>query len=163
MPSREQLVQLYRDFDPAEPVSQATLAQFVQRNGESAETISRDLRLGLDPLGKWVITGSIGCGKSSELLKLADLLREDYAVVPLDLPNSVARVDMLQPAEILFLAGAATVKAARDLWGHEIEIASQNRLIKAFSRLVPDRDLDLNSVFEGVALFLGDLVVPGAG
>jgi energy-coupling factor transporter ATP-binding protein EcfA2 len=163
MPSREQLVQLYRDFDPAEPVSQATLSQFVERNGESAETVCDDLRLGLDPLGKWVITGSIGCGKSSELLKLADLLREDYAVVPLDLPNSVARVDLLQPAEILFLAGAATVKAARDLWGHEIETESQDRLIKAFSRLVPDRDIDLHSVFEGVALFLGDLVVPGAG
>jgi Cdc6-like AAA superfamily ATPase len=163
MPSREQLVQLYRDFDPAEPVSQATLDQFVERNGESAETILEDLRLGLDPLGKWVITGSIGCGKSSELLKLADLLREDYAVVPLDLPNSVARVDLLQPAEILFLVGAATVKAARDLWGHEIETESQDRLIKAFSRLVPDRDIDLHSVFEGVALFLGDLVAPGAG
>jgi energy-coupling factor transporter ATP-binding protein EcfA2 len=163
MPSPPQLVQLYRDFDPAEPVSQATLGQFVERRGESAQTIFEDLQLGLDPLGKWVITGSVGCGKSSELVKLADLLREDYAVVPLDLPNSVARVDMLQPAEILFLAGAATVKAARDLWGHEIETASQDRLIKAFAGLVPDRDLDLNSVFEGVALFLGDLVVPGAG
>jgi Cdc6-like AAA superfamily ATPase len=163
MPSREQLVQLYRDFDPAEPVSQATLDQFVERNGESATTIFEDLQLGLDPLGKWVITGSIGCGKSSELLKLADLLRQNYAVVPLDLPNSVARVDLLQPAEILFLAGAATVKAARELWGHEIETASKDRLIKAFAGLVPDRDLDLHSVFEGVALFLGDLVVPGAG
>src|SRR5690606_31823984 len=72
MPSREQLVQLYRDFDPAEPVSQATLGQFVERSGESAATIVEDLQLGLDPLGKWVITGSVGCGKSSELVKVAD-------------------------------------------------------------------------------------------
>ncbi|MFO7565445.1 MAG: hypothetical protein R6X02_22580 [Enhygromyxa sp.] len=163
MLSRPQLVQLYRDFDPAEPVSQATLGQFMERQGESAETICEDLQLGLEPLGKWVITGSVGCGKSSELVKLAELLRDDYAVVPLDLPNSVARVDMLQPAEILFLIGAATVKAARELWGHEIAVASQDRLIKAFSGLVSDRDLDLHSVFEGVALFLGDLIVPGAG
>ncbi len=163
MPSRPELVQLYRDFDPAEPVSQATLAQFVERRGESAATIFEDLQLGLDPLGKWVITGSVGCGKSSELLELAARLREDYAVVPLDLPNSVARVDMLQPAEIVFLIGAATVKAARELWGHEIAADSQDRLIKAFAGLVPDRELDLHSVFEGVALFLGDLVVPGAG
>jgi energy-coupling factor transporter ATP-binding protein EcfA2 len=163
MPSRPQLVQLYRDFDPAEPVSQATLDRFVERNGESARTIFEDLQLGLDPLGKWVITGSVGCGKSSELVKLSALLRDHYAVVPLDLPNSVARVDMLQPAEILFLIGAATVKAARDLWGHAIETNSQDRLLEAFAGLVPDRDLDLNSVFEGVALFLGDLVAPGAG
>jgi energy-coupling factor transporter ATP-binding protein EcfA2 len=163
MPSRVELVQLYQDFDPAEPVSQETLDQFVARSGESAKTICEDLQLGLDPLGKWVITGSVGCGKSSELVKLADLLRGDYALVPLDLPNSVARVDLLQPAEILFLVGAATVKAARDLWGHEVTAASQDQLIKAFTGLVGDRGLDLHQVFEGVALFLGDLAVPGAG
>jgi Cdc6-like AAA superfamily ATPase len=163
MPSQPELVQLYQDFDPAEPVSQETLDQFVARSGESAKTICEDLQLGLDPLGKWVITGSVGCGKSSELVKLADLLRGDYALVPLDLPNSVARVDLLQPAEILFLVGAATVKAARDLWGHEIAAASQDQLIKAFAGLVDDRSLDLHQVFEGVALFLGDLAVPGVG
>jgi hypothetical protein len=163
MPSRSELVQLYRDFDPAEPVSQETLAQFVERSGECAETIVEDLQLGLDPLGKWVITGSVGCGKSSELVKLADRLRDDYAVVPLDLPNSVTRVDMLQPAEILFLVGAATVKAARELWGHEVTPASQDQLFEAFAGLVDDRSLDLQSVFENVALFLGNLVTPGAG
>lgn len=163
MPSQHELVQLYQDFDPAEPVSQETLGQFVSRSGESARTICEDLQLGLDPIGKWVITGSVGCGKSSELVKLADLLRHDYALVPLDLPNSVARVDLLQPAEILFLIGAATVKAARDLWGHEVAMASQDRLIRAFNGVVADPELDLNQVFEGVALFLGDLAVPGVG
>lgn len=163
MLSRELLVELYQDFDPTKPVSQATLAHFVERSGESAETIFEDLQLGLDPLGKWVITGSVGCGKSSELVRLAELAREVYALIPLDLPRSVARVDLLQPAEILFLIGAATIKSARRLWGHEIDPTAQRELLDAFAKLVIDRDLDLVQVVEGVSLFLGDLVFPGAG
>ncbi|MCA9686069.1 MAG: hypothetical protein KC457_28110, partial [Myxococcales bacterium] len=65
MLTREELVRLYQDFDPAAPVSEATLNLFVARGGESASTIVEDLQLGLEPLGKWVITGSVGCGKSS--------------------------------------------------------------------------------------------------
>lgn len=163
MPAKPDLIALYQDFDPAEPLSQGTLDQFVARTGESAATICEDLQLGLDPKGKWVITGSVGCGKSSELIKLADLLHRDYALVPLDLPNSVARVDLLQPAEIVFLIGAATVKAAQELWGHEIAKEPQERLVAAFQGLVEDRHIDLHQVFEGVALFLGDLAFPGAG
>ncbi|MCA9697629.1 MAG: hypothetical protein KC431_08900 [Myxococcales bacterium] len=163
MLTREELVRLYQDFDPAAPVSEATLNLFVARGGESASTIVEDLQLGLEPLGKWVITGSVGCGKSSELVKLADLLRQDYALVPLDISNSVGRPDLLTPAEILFLIGAATVKSAQELWGHEIPKALRNELIDAFASLVTDHPLDLGGVFEGVALFLGDLAFPGAG
>jgi hypothetical protein len=67
MPSRVELVALYQDFDPAEPVSQDTLDQFVARSGESAKTICEDLQLGLDPLGKWVISRSPGRARSPPL------------------------------------------------------------------------------------------------
>ncbi|MGB1013304.1 MAG: hypothetical protein ACPG4T_04145 [Nannocystaceae bacterium] len=146
---------IYKVFDPAARVEfKDTQALYVKRPGAVADEIA-NLDLDLEPMGKWVVCGAMGSGKSSELVHLAYLLQRDHNVIGLDLPRSVARVDRLQPAEVLYLLGLAAVRAANDA-NHPVPKKTQQLLHDAFKPLaasVEDATRATAEIAKGVALF----------
>ncbi len=154
---------LYNLFDPTKRLELTDRDLYVTRPGAVAEDIARDLRDGLEPERKWVVCGSMGSGKSSELVHLGARLDNTSTVVGLDLWDSVARIDLIEPAEVLFLIGAAAVRTARDLLDHEIDDKLAVRLINAFHGLLADDDhtIDVARLLQGVALFTAGLAAPG--
>ena len=156
---------LYNLFDPTMRLEMADQDLYVERPGSVAESIAADLRLGLEPEGKWVVCGSLGCGKSSELLHLGTLLDNTHTVIGLDLPSSVARIDRIQPAEVLFLIGAAAVRTSEELLGHTIDEKLRANLLNAFKGILSSEGhaVDLGKLFQGVALFAANIAAPGVG
>ena len=142
-------------FDPTMRVEIDDQDLYVSRPGSIAQAIVDDLRLGLDPRGKWVVCGAMGSGKSTELVHLASKLASSHAVVGLDLPRSVARVDRLTAPEILYLIGLAGVRAAQELWSHPIRPESIKELHEAFTPLLAGsaHTIDPREILQGVALF----------
>ncbi len=156
---------LYNLFNPIRRLELSDQDLYVSRPGSVAEAIAADLRHGLEPEGKWVVCGSMGSGKSSELVHLGSLLDRSHVVVGLDLPESVARVDLIQPSEVLFLSGAAAVRTAREILNHEIDADLVARLLSAFKGLLSSEGhtVDLGKLLQGVALFAANLAAPGVG
>ncbi len=156
---------LYNLFNPTRRLELSDQDLYVRRPGSVAQTIAADLRHGLEPEGKWVVCGSMGSGKSSELVHLGSLLSDSHVVVGLDLPESVARVDLVQPSEVLFLIGAAAVRTAKEVLDHEVDAKLVARLLNAFQGLLSSEGhtVDLGKLLQGVALFAANLAAPGAG
>lgn len=161
----DDLRRLYRQFDHTRPLKPEDLDLFVGRPGGAADLVAEELRERLEPQGKWVICGSIGCGKSSELVQLGRLVDTSHAVVGLDLGLSVPRVDRLAPAEVVFLIGAAVVQAADQLWGHAIAADRVEGLLKAFNGVLSEegRHFDVAQLMRGVGLFIASVAAPGVG
>lgn len=155
---------LYELCDPTHRLHTAELELFVERPDSVARRIANTLRSGFDAQGKWVICGSVGAGKSTELTRLAQLLRDDFAVVGVDLWQASGRIDQITPAEILFCIGAATVRTARIRFGHEVDATLVKNLGQAFNGLLDKRhEIDVTDFMEGVALLGVDLFAPGVG
>jgi len=148
--------EMYAVFDPTARVEYEDRDLFVSRPGAVAESIADDLRLGLEKEGKWVVCGAMGSGKSSELVELAHRLQSTHAVIGLDLPQSVARIDRIQPAEVLYLVGLAAIRAARELWHHEVAELSQTALHTAFRPLLGANQVEINpgEIIQGVSLLV---------
>jgi hypothetical protein len=159
----EQWRGVYDEFDPVHRVEFDEGDLFVARPGSVAASIVDDLQLRLNPLGKWTVCGSMGTGKSSELVHLARQLWQSHAIVGLDLPRSVARVDRLQPAEVLYLIGLAAVRAAGELWGHPITGDLIAELHASFTPLLGEhsREIRPGDIIQGVALLMAHAA--GAG
>jgi len=159
----EQWKQLYAAFNPSQRLELSDADLFVERPGAIAHEIAADLQL--ETAGKWVVCGSMGSGKSSELAHLGGILQHDYAVIGLDLPNTVASIDRIQPAEVLFLIGIAAVRAAADLWSHKISDAAIQQLFSALKPLLGETNFELqpSEILQGVALFAANVAAPGAG
>ncbi len=126
--SQDEWREMYAVFNPTVRVEFEDRDLFVARPGAVLDSIADDLRLGLEQDGKWVVCGAMGSGKNSELVELAHRLYDTHAVIGLDLPRSVARIDRIQPAEVLYLIGLAAIRAARDLWDHEVAEKTQEAL-----------------------------------
>jgi hypothetical protein len=150
---------LYRLFDPKRRLESTDEDLFVERPEAVGERVVADLEF--EPSGKWIVCGSLGSGKSSELVRLGRKLWKKYSVVALDLPLSSARVDRLTPAEVLFLIGAAGIRYAKDN-AHPVPSQVENQLKEVFKGLVdPQARVNLGEVLQGVALFLGNVAAPG--
>jgi len=164
--TRDQWKQLYAVFDPSRRLEATDDDLFVIRPGAVAREIADDLQLEVS--GKWVVCGTMGSGKSSELAHLGGILKSDYAVIGLDLPNTVASIDRIQPAEVLFLIGLAAIRAARELWNHKISDDTTERLLTALKPLL-DRaphektsfELQPSDLLQGIALFAANVAAPG--
>src|SRR5436190_9834309 len=134
---REQWLKIYHQFDPALRLEAADMDLFVQRPEAASNVIAEEIQLGLEPKGKWVLCGSVGSGKSSELVRLTQLLGENsHAPIGIDLALSAARVDLLTPPEVLFLIGAGALRAGQELWGLKIPREKIEALGSAFSALL---------------------------
>jgi hypothetical protein len=155
---------LYEICDPTHRLQTGDLDLFVERPDSVARRIADTLRAGYDTKGKWIVSGSVGAGKSTELTALAQLLRDDFAVVGVDLWQSAGRIDQVTPAEILFCVGAAAVRSVKAQFGHAVDPGAVQSLGAAFEGLLDERRaVDVNEFIEGVALFGVDLFAPGAG
>jgi ABC-type transport system involved in cytochrome bd biosynthesis fused ATPase/permease subunit len=109
----EQWRTIYQIFDPTLRLEASDMDLFVQRPDSASQVIAEEIQLGLEPQGKWVLCGSVGSGKSSELVRLTQLLgTKTHAPIGIDLTLSAARVDLLTPPEVLFLIGAGALRAA---------------------------------------------------
>lgn len=160
--TREQWKALYGIFDPARRLELSEADLFVERPGTVARRIADDLAL--EPAGKWILCGSMGSGKSSELAHLGGLLQHDFAVIGLDLPNSVASIDRVQSAEVLFLIGVAAIRAAQAQWGHQVDDKALHQLVGALRPLLDKNAFEIEpaEIIQGVALFAANILAPGA-
>ncbi len=112
-------------FDPIRPVTDPALR--VEREPRYNPMVELDRRLRL-PLERmcYGVAGSVGSGKSTELLATADGLTDDALVVFVDLwrhfESSVrdpGALDHLQPWELIGLLGLSLVRAGTDRFGHD--------------------------------------------
>lgn len=154
---------LYKVCDPKERLHIDELDLFVERPDSVARKIANSLSRGFDEQGKWIICGSVGTGKSTELTKLAEILSDTYLIVGVDLWQASARIDEVNAAEILFCVGMAAVRTASDRFGHRVAPDLVKNLEAAFAGLLDDRHgIQVADLVEGVALLGFDLLAPMA-
>ncbi len=154
--------QLYKLFNPRARLEASELDLYVQRPGAVARAVMEDLEL--EPEARWIVCGSFGCGKSSELLELGRLLWDSHAVVGLDVYQSTAQINEISAAEVLFLIGAAAIQAASEHWSQPVPRGSVERLQRAFQGVMGDQGLRVapGDLLKGVALFTANLAAPGS-
>jgi hypothetical protein len=152
---------IYKVCDHRDRLHNDELDLFVER----PESVSRRIVeiLPFEESGKWLICGSVGAGKSSELIRLYQLLCDDFVVIGVDLERSTGKIEQVTPPEILFCIGAAAVRTAKERFGHDVASPSVTELCHAFEGLLDEgRTIDLLDFVSGVALFGVELLVPGA-
>ena len=161
--SRDQWRAIYNMFNPQQRLEATDRDLFVERPDSTSQAIVEEIEL--EPKGKWVLCGSMGSGKSSELVHLSEQLgRRTHATIGVDLTLSSVRVDLLTPPEVLFLIGAAVVRSAEELWNQAVPPAKVDALLGAFSGLLDPQGhaVNLSDLLQGVALFGANLLAPGA-
>ena len=119
-------------------------------------TIRRAL---LDPVHdnpKVLLFGSRGCGKSTELARVEQRLRDRFLVVGLDVGgNAMIKADLLRPEELLLLAGLAIASAAERVWGYRPQ-ADLEAMRAAIRPMVPEKlsgKIDLGALARSLVLF----------
>lgn len=130
--------ELYRRFDPE--AANDDPRWFVDRERSPIRAIRADLEAELDPLGTHaLLTGTVGTGKSTELLKLAQQRSSSNFVVFVDLVAHFNRVVQDDAAlqritawEVCFLAGLQVLRAAEEVLGYVPEGAGYDELASAW-------------------------------
>ena len=152
-------------FDPIRQLTVSESHLYVQRPHSVSERLASDILAGLYADTKWIVCGSKGSGKSTELVRLASRLQNERTVVAVDVAESVANVNTIQPAEVLFLIGAAAIRTAKEDLGYEVPAKFVQQLRDAFEGLLTkeSHDIDLGKILEGVALFAANVGAPGVG
>ncbi len=157
--------QLYNLFNPADRLAYDQQDLYVSRPRSVAGRIADLLLLQVEPTGKWIVCGSMGCGKSTELVQLAKILENHYSVVALDMVRSL-RADILinqvQPSEVLFAIGAGAVQMAREDLDIEVPKALVDDLTDAFVGLLHEpKGMDFGKLLKGVVRFTANLAATG--
>lgn len=152
-------------FDPTRQLTVDESHLYVQRPNSVSERLAADILAGLYANTKWIVCGSKGSGKSTELVRLASRLRNERTVVAVNVAESVANINDVQPAEVLFLIGAAAIRTAKEDLGYELPEKLVKELREAFKGLLTkdNHSIDLGKVLEGVALFTANVAAPGVG
>ncbi len=160
---------VYTTFDPIEPVVDPLLR--VPRFGaySPVEKIVPSL---LVPFGtrRILVAGSIGSGKSTELLTVAERLAPQRVVVLFDLwrhmelsVKDVSALEHLQAWELIGLVGLAVLRAGTERFGHEWRGADQD-LAKALSdQASGSAQLDIAKLATGLAVTVGGAIAGAAG
>ena len=157
---RNQWKTLYDVFDHKRRVELAEQQHlFVERPNSVAKEVRDDLEL--EDEGKWVFCGSIGSGKSSELVHLASLLGEQYMVVGVDLSNSIENIQKIEPAEVLVLIGASVLETVKEGWAAQPNQQLAVDLQGAFRGLMatPDEGIDWPKLLASIGLFAFSMTV----
>ncbi len=122
MSRREQWQELYQRFDPERPADSRWRAD---RPHSPARRIveSLDMPFG-DP--RILLTGTVGTGKTTELLRVAETRKDREVVVFLDLARHFTEVvrdpaalDRISSWEVCFLAGVALIATIKERLGYE--------------------------------------------
>lgn len=163
---------VHEAFDPIRPVTDPKLR--VEREARYNPMVELDRRLRL-PIGRtcYGVAGSVGSGKSTELLAAADKLTDDALVVFVDLwqhfESSVrdpGALNHLQPWELIGLLGLSLVRAGTDRFGHEWE-GREERLAEALGAFAAadgaTPSVDVARLAGGLAVAAGGAVGAIAG
>lgn len=148
-------------FDPWNPLWGDDLdAYFVER--EDSPLGKLVLEMGPDRIAlQTVLTGHRGSGKSSELAKFAQMVKEEHFVIWLDLYAS-SNIDSLNQLDVLSMIGFAAYKVAKAGLSNKPDKTLLDDLVGSLSTLIQEetekKDFQLN-----VSQILGALVCFGAG
>jgi hypothetical protein len=169
--------EVYRRFDPE--AAEDRPEWFVERHRSPIADIIAELDADLDPLGSHVLlTGTVGTGKSTELLKLAHARSQKNFVVLVDLVahfNKVIEDDAalhhIAPWEVCFLAGLQVLRAAEEQLDFSPPSAGYKQLAEAWTKAaratntdrIPETSIDLAKLAKGLVVTASTVAHPGAG
>jgi hypothetical protein len=115
---------VYERFDPEQPVRDPALR--AERPYSPRNAIAAGLRRPFRDHKQYAVLGTVGTGKTTELLAVAEEQTRDRMVVFLDVwrhfqerVGDPAAMEHVQPWEILFLIGLAVYRSAQEILGHE--------------------------------------------
>lgn len=143
---------LHERFDPQQPANDPVWR--VEREGSPAKVVGETLDL---PFGipRAMVTGTVGTGKTTELLKIADDRKAKELVIVLRLDNHFtftvgdpAAIQTVSPWEVCFLAGLAILRAAEEngfvfpeIHRRELALAWKAAATAAGAEQVPEIDV----------------------
>jgi hypothetical protein len=160
--------EVYRRFDPWRP---AEAAWRVERPRSPAARIAAEIGTGVGPL-RYVLLGTPGSGKSTELKALAERAREDHLVVAHDVGTHFhetlrddAALQRVRPWEVLFLLGLAVFRAGEEAFDVRFPEALCDRFEKAAARVLlpggggaPAPTLSIVKLAKSVAVLAGGAI-----
>ena len=172
MSHRDVWEQIYRRFDPVEPAKDP--AWRAPRQHSPVDRIIRKLDLPFaDP--RILLAGTVGTGKSTELLRLSEARASKDLVLLLDLHRQFSSmgdgeaIQRVEAWEIVFLVGLAVLGATRDiLTHHPIPPQHVDDLQHAWERVAEatktpkTTDIDLGKMASGMVT-AGAVLVPLLG
>ena len=136
---REVWEQVYERFDPLRPA--ANPAWRAERERSPANTIVQRMAINVDET-RALVTGTTGTGKSTEMLRIAEARAGKAFVVVLDLQRHFSEVVGDEQAlrnvsswEVIFLAGLAVLRAAKDILAHPIPETFERDLGAAWQKV----------------------------
>ncbi len=164
---------IYDRFDPLEPVPLDKPEWHVRRPYSPVGKITRELNR---PFGNehkhYLLIGTVGTGKSSELNRIAEARTERDVVVIIDLwrhfveqVGDPAALDQIQPWEVLFLIGVHLIKVG-DAIDLSLPKALRDQLRDARLAFAADDDqisVDIAALAAAVSVGVGGVVGGPAG
>lgn len=146
-------------FDPARPAQDPALFAQRPRDYDSMHRLHKRLRRGGHgtdgQYSRYIVAGTVGNGKTSELYHLAAGLARARLVVYVDLwshfeqtVGDPSALDRLEPWELIGLMGLVVVRAGQDRFGHEWgpELKAFERSLEALRGPESDTGASLNLV-----------------
>lgn len=116
MSKAKNLTDMVRVFDPVQPLSGTELTEFyVDRQSEALAQMETRLRVARkdEPI-KLLFTGQRGCGKSTELAKLAHNLRRHYFIVPFSVQRQRWPIAELTYSDLILGMASALFRQATE-------------------------------------------------
>ncbi len=141
MPRATTLVEAVRVFDPVRPLSDRELDEYYVPRGDALDEMAT--RLGVareDEPAKLLLTGQRGCGKSTELNKLATRLDRQYFIVSFSVQRQKWPLAELTYVDVLLGVANTLFRRATD----------KDVLTKAPAQIVGDVLEDTRRFFESV-------------
>ena len=161
--------QLYKRFDPLQPAM--ARAWRADRERSPANAILTVLNLDFsDP--RVILTGTVGTGKSTELLRIAEARASRDFVVLVDLHRHFADVmgdeqalERVESWEVVFLAGISLVRAASELLPYPIPKEYLESLGRAWEKLAkatgaPEAAVDVGALAKEMVVLASAAVAP---
>ena len=164
--------EIYRRFDPLAPAMDR--AYRADRERSPAHEIATSLGMPFaDP--RVLLTGTVGTGKSTELLRIGEARAADDFVVVLDVHRHFADVmgdeqalERVQSWEVVFLAGVALVRAVSEILPYPILPQHLKDLENAWKKLAEatktptEAQVDIGSLAKGMIVLASTAVGGGA-
>lgn len=173
MEPRDTWREIYRRFDPERPADDA--AWRAARPRSPASDVIRFLDAPIEP-EPIILVGTVGTGKTTELLRVAEDRSSKNFVVFLDLVRhfgdvvgDTAALKHVRSWEVCFLAGVALLRAAEEQLGHTWSDERLKALGKAWQAVAaetktpaPKGEIDLAALASAMAVVASDVVPGGA-
>lgn len=130
----EALPEVYDIFDPQEPLSGEKLREYYVNRESPVERLSGILKVTKKPL-KYLFVGSRGNGKSTELNKLSELVKDTLLVIPFSIRERLNLFDV-EYADVLLVIGAEIYEKVSE----QVELSKElNEYLNSWSETVVER------------------------